>query len=55
MPKTSKKARSYIGHKIKKIKADEPGKTQSQVLGKAFGMARQKGLKVAPAKQKKRR
>jgi len=48
------KAQRFISRKIKKIKADEPGKTQKQVLGKAFGIARQKGLAVAKPKNKRR-
>lgn len=48
MPKYSKKAQSYIEHKMHKMKGeDRPAK---QKVAIALSMAREKGLKVPHAK-----
>lgn len=41
---SSKKARTFVSHKIGMLKKE--GKTQEQAVAQALGMARQKGLKV---------
>lgn len=45
MAKLTKKARKYIGNKIRKLRKE--GKSAKQAAGQAFGMARQLGYKIA--------
>ena len=37
----------YVAHKVPIVKSEHPEKTQKQVLGQVYGMARDKGLKAA--------